>query len=129
LTLVDAFHSRHGSDARQHEAVPRTSCADDCCPPLSAARLTRAQARVLAVRLRAVAHPARLRLLSMILAQPAREACVCHLVAPLGLAQPTVTHHLNVLRAAGIVRREQRGVWAWYSVVPGALEGLRAALR
>jgi ArsR family transcriptional regulator len=75
-----------------------------------------------------VADPARLRLLSLIQAQPGGEACVCHLTASLRLSQPTVSHHLKVLLDAGFLEREQRGVWAWYRVVPRALEALRGAL-
>ena len=70
----------------------------------------------------------RLRLLSLIQAQPNGEACVCHLMAPLGLSQGTVSHHLRVLREAGLVEREQRGSWAYYRVVPDALAALRTVL-
>lgn len=108
-------------------ATPR--CSDtECCLPLSSARLTQAKAKALASRFKALSDPARLRLLNLLLAQPEHEACVCHLVAPLGLSQPTVTHHLQVLRDAGLLRREQRGIWAYYGVVPGALDALRQAL-
>ena len=69
-----------------------------------------------------------MRLLSLLQAQPGAEACVCHLTAPLGLSQPTVSHHLRVLLDAGLVTREQRGSWAYYRVVPEALAALRAIL-
>ena len=78
--------------------------------------------------LRVLADPARLRLLSLIQAQPNAEACVCHLTEPLGLSQPTVSHHLKVLLQAGLVEREQRGSWAYYRVVPGELRALRELL-
>lgn len=81
-------------------------------------------ADILAARLRAVADPVRLRLISMIAEFPGAEACVCHLVDPLGLSQPTVSHHLKVLVDAGILTRDKRGVWAYYAVVPGALADL-----
>ncbi len=114
------------------DGVPRapspTVPAAACCPPLSAGLLAPAMARRLAQAFRALADPARLRLLALIQAQPSGEACVCHLVKPLGLAQPTVTHHLQVLRRAGLLEREQRGVWAYYRVVPGALDALRGLL-
>jgi ArsR family transcriptional regulator len=71
-----------------------------------------------------LADPARLRLLSLIRAQPGGEACVCHLTEPLGLSQPTVSHHLRVLREAGLVEREQRGSWAYFSVCEGPLATL-----
>ena len=78
--------------------------------------------------LRVLADPARLRLLSLIQAQPNAEACVCHLTEPLGLSQPTVSHHLKVLLQAGLVEREQRGSWAFFRVVPGELRALRELL-
>ena len=78
--------------------------------------------------LRVLADPARLRLLSLIQAQPNAEACVCHLTEPLGLSQPTVSHHLKVLLQAGLVEREQRGSWAFFRVVPGQLQALRELL-
>ncbi len=64
----------------------------------------------------------------MIAAHEGGEACVCDLTEPLGLAQPTVSHHLKVLHDAGLVTRDKRGVWAYYRLVPGALTGLAALL-
>ena len=98
------------------------------CPPLLAAPLPREDAERLAACLKALADPARLRLLSVIQAQPGCEACVCHLTEPLGLSQPTVSHHLKVLLQAGLVEREQRGNWAYFRVVPESLAGLRGLL-
>ena len=72
--------------------------------------------------------PARLRLLSLIQSQPDNEACVCNLTEPLGLSQPTVSHHLKVLLEAGLVEREQRGSWAYFRVVPEPLAALRELL-
>ena len=74
-----------------------------------------------------LADPARLRLLSLIQAQPDGEACVCHLVEPLGLSQGTVSHHLKAPRRRPR-DREQRGSWAYYRVEPEALESVRALL-
>jgi ArsR family transcriptional regulator len=99
-----------------------------CCAPLSAAPLSVGQAKDLAVRLKAVADPARLRLLSLLLASEALEACTCDLTEPLGLSQPTVTHHLKRLLDAGLVTAEPRGVWTYYRVVPEALTAVAAAL-
>ena len=99
-----------------------------CCGPLSAEPLPRPMARRLASSFRALAEPARLRLLNLIQAQPGGEACVCHLVSPLGLSQPTVTHHLQVLHRAGLLAREKRGVWVYYRVVRTSLDALRRAL-
>jgi ArsR family transcriptional regulator len=85
-------------------------------------------ARRLAASFKALSEPARLRLVSLVQAHPGGEACVCRLVAPLGLSQPTVTHHLQVLHRAGILEREKRGVWVYYRVARGALDALRRAL-
>ena len=93
----------------------------DCMPLLSGAPLDDAAAARLATLLRVLAEPGRLRLLSLIRAQPSREACVCHLTQALGLSQPTVSHHLRVLFEAGLVDRERRGNWVYYRAVPGAL--------
>ena len=79
------------------------------CPPLLAGALEPDDAENLARALRVLADPARLRILSLIQAQPDGEACVCHLTEPLGLTQPTVSHHMRVLLDAGLVAREQRG--------------------
>ena len=75
-----------------------------------------------------LADPARLRLLSLVAAHAGGEACVCELTEPLGLGQPTVSHHLRVLHEAGLLEREQRGVWAYYRLVPGRLQLLCNAL-
>jgi len=99
-----------------------------CCTPLAEAPLAPDQAQVLAARLKALADPARLRLVSILLASPDLEACTCDLTEPLGLTQPTVTHHLRRLLDAGLVTAERRGVWTYYQVVPQALAGVAAAL-
>jgi ArsR family transcriptional regulator len=98
------------------------------CPPLLAGPLDADEAVGLAAALKALAEPARLRLLSLIQAQPDSEACVCHLTEPLGLSQPTVSHHLKVLLEAGLVERDQRGSWAYFRVVPDQLQALRDLL-
>lgn len=99
-----------------------------CCPPVLSAPLGETEAGRLAAALRVLAEPARLRLLSIISACAEGEACVCDLTEPLGLSQPTVSHHLKVLADAGLVEREQRGRWAYYRVNTEPLELLRAAL-
>lgn len=98
--------------------------AADCCAPLTEAPLSPEQADVLARRLKALADPARLRLVSLLLAAPGREACTCDLVEPLGLSQPTVSHHLRTLAQAGIVSGERRGVWTYYRVSTDAITAL-----
>jgi ArsR family transcriptional regulator len=98
------------------------------CPPLLAGALAPEEAESLAGALRVLADPARLRILSLIQAQPSGEACVCHLTEPLGLTQPTVSHHLKVLLDAGLVEREQRGSWAYFRVLTEQLASVRALL-
>jgi ArsR family transcriptional regulator len=103
--------------------------AEACCAPLAQEPLTPDQAQELAGRLKALADPARLRLLSLLLASDGQEACTCDLTEPLGLSQPTVTHHLKKLADAGLVTGDRRGVWTYYRVVPDALEALGEVLR
>jgi ArsR family transcriptional regulator len=99
-----------------------------CCAPVLHAALNQADAVQLAGAFKAIADPARLRLLSFIAAQPSGEACVCYLTGPLGLTQPTVSHHLKVLFDAGLLERERRGTWVYYRIVPARLAALRQAL-
>jgi len=102
--------------------------ADECCTPLLREPLTAGQAADLAFILKALADPTRLRLVSMVAAHEGGEACVCDLTDPLGLTQPTISHHLKVLVDAGIFTRDQRGKWAYHALVPGALDAVSAAL-
>lgn len=95
-----------------------------CCAPLLREPITPDQAAELARLLKAVADPTRLRLVSMVAAHKDAEACVCDLTEPLGLTQPTVSHHLKILVDAGIFTRQKRGVWAYYALVPAAMEAL-----
>jgi ArsR family transcriptional regulator len=95
---------------------------EECCVSVLEAPLSEAEADSLAATLRVLSDPARLRLLSVIAAQPGCEACVCNLTAPVGLSQPTVSHHLKLLNEAGILDRQQRGRWVYYSIRPGALD-------
>lgn len=102
-----------------------------CCAPAEMPALGADEAKQTALVFRALADPNRLRLLSIVKAGEAGEACVCDLTEPLDLGQPTVSHHLKILVEAGLLLREKRGTWAYYSLVPGALErtaGLLAAL-
>jgi ArsR family transcriptional regulator len=108
-------------------AMP-TSTVAPCCPPVFQTRLDQEAAEELAATFRALADPARLRLLSLIWSQPGAEACVCHLVEPIGLSQPTVSHHLKLLNDAGLLEREKRGTWVYYRVVASRLEAVRGAL-
>jgi ArsR family transcriptional regulator len=90
--------------------------------------ITASQADSLARILKALAEPTRLRLVSMVAAHEGGEACVCDLTGPLGLTQPTISHHLKVLVDAGIFTRDKRGKWAFYALVPAALDTLAAIL-
>ena len=90
--------------------------------PLAGEPIERADAERLAGVLKALADPARLRLLSLIQSSPDGEACVCDLTAPIGLSQPTVSHHLRILTESGLLEREKRGVWAYYRMVPSAIQ-------
>lgn len=99
-----------------------------CCSPITGEVMSAAHAASLARTLKALADPARLRLLSMVAAHEDGEACVCDLTEPLGLSQPTVSHHLKVLADAGFLTRSKRGTWAYYRLVPDALEQVSALL-
>lgn len=98
-----------------------------CCQPLVGPALDAEQARQMAGVFKALADPARLQLLSMIAAHPEGEVCVCEMLPGFELSQPTISHHLRVLRQAGLVDCERRGTWAYYRVVPEAIDALRAA--
>jgi ArsR family transcriptional regulator len=100
--------------------------SEDCCPSDLTAPLAEPEAAELARAFAALADPVRLRLFSLIAAQP--EVCACALVGPLGRSQPTVSHHLRVLYEAGLVDRERRGTWVWYRAVPFRLSQLAATL-
>lgn len=111
--------------------TPAQAAPADCCEPSPTPALGAGDARQKAVIFKALADPNRLRLLSIVKAGTSGESCVCDLTAPLGLGQPTVSHHLRILVDAGLLSREKRGTWAYYSLVPGALErvsGLLASL-
>jgi ArsR family transcriptional regulator len=90
--------------------------------------MSRSTAEDLACLLKAVADPARLQILALLRSMPDCEACVCDLIEPLGLTQPTVSHHLKVLAGAGLVSAEKRGYWTWYRVLPSRLGELSAVL-
>jgi ArsR family transcriptional regulator, arsenate/arsenite/antimonite-responsive transcriptional repressor len=98
------------------------------CPPLLAGCLTSEEAAQLAGLFRVLGEPSRLQLLSLIAAQPSGEVCACELVEVLGLSQPTVSHHLKVMYAAGILTKERRGNWIYYRIVPDRIALLRQVL-
>lgn len=99
-----------------------------CCTPLTSETIDAGRADDLAKKLKALADPTRLRLVSIVAASEGREACVCDLIEPVGLSQPTVSHHLKILMEAGFLTRSKRGTWAYYALVPGALGELSQLL-
>lgn len=111
------------------KSSPLLEAVDGCCSSVTAGALDVTEAQRLAGMFKALGDPTRVRLLSMIVAAPGREACICDLVEPVGLSQPTVSHHMKLLVDAGIVEREQRGRWAYYRVVEETLAALSGALR
>lgn len=116
-------------DLRQYTSMKQLLPVLDCCPAvLQRELLTQDEAEQLAAAFRVIADPARLRLLNSIASSPNGEACVCDLVAPLGLSQPTVSHHLKLLYEAGFLERDKRGLWVYYRLVPARLQQLRDAL-
>ena len=100
----------------------------ECCSPVVGQVMTVDEAASLATVLKAIAEPTRLRLVSLIAAHADAEACVCDLTAPVGLSQPTVSHHLKILVDAGALQREQRGKWAYYKLVPATFASLSRLL-
>jgi ArsR family transcriptional regulator len=78
---------------------------------------------------KALGDPVRLRLVSLIASHPGGEACVCDISATIDLSQPTISHHLKVLRSAGLLESERRGSWVYYRVISAALQQLSAVLQ
>lgn len=97
-----------------------------CCTPVTDQPISADEAEEIAASLRALAEPTRLRIVSLLSA--GGEVCVCDLTEPLELSQPTVSHHMKVLAAAGLVTREQRGKWAYYRLVEDALADVASTL-
>jgi ArsR family transcriptional regulator len=109
-------------------AAQASPAAAGCCAPLVREAADPEVARDLARVFKALGDPTRVQLLSIVAAHDGGEACVCDLTGPVGLAQPTVSHHLKILVDAGLLTRAQRGRWAYYSLVPGALTALATVL-
>ena len=99
-----------------------------CCTPMVREPLGEEDAVDLARMFKALADPVRLRLLSLIASFQGGQACVCDLMGPFDVTQPTISHHLKVLREAGLVDSERRGTWVYYWVLPAALARLSALL-
>ncbi|MCO5996454.1 ArsR/SmtB family transcription factor [Actinoallomurus rhizosphaericola] len=103
--------------------------AGACCAPLACEPLTAGEAEDLAPLFKAIADPVRLRLLSLIACHDGGEACVCDLTSAFELTAPTISHHLKVLKQAGLIDSERRGTWVYYWINPAALTRLSALLR
>ena len=100
-----------------------------CCAPVAAGPMGEDAALGLALRLKALADPTRVRIMSMLLAAPGTEICTCDLAVAVGLSEPTTSHHLAKLTRSGLLRREQRGKWAYFSLDPEAAERLTGIVR
>lgn len=99
-----------------------------CCAPPAGEALDVVAAERLAAVLKVLAEPTRLRLLSLLAARTDGEECICNLTELVGVSQPTVSHHMKLLVDAGLLERERRGKWAYYRLVPGALDALAGLL-
>ena len=110
-------------------AIPLVEQLDACCSSLTEAPISREDAEVAARVFKALADPARVRLLSIIAAGDPSGSCVCDLNTSVDLAQPTVSHHLKGMLDAGLLERERRGSWAYYRLRPGVLSTLAGILR
>ena len=108
--------------AKSLELTPLDAVA--CCSPLTSEPMTAAAAAGVAPMLKALADPARLRLLSLVASHEGGEACVCDLNDAFDLSQPTISHHLKVLHEVGLLDRTKRGVWVYYSIKQPALADL-----
>jgi ArsR family transcriptional regulator len=128
---------RHTIDICQYRRVSKNAVTltelpvldlADCCAPIRREPVDAEAAATLAEAFKALADPVRIQLLNLIATAETGEACACDLVEPVGKSQPTVSHHLKVLREAGLVSTEKRGTWVWYSVVPSRLDELQRVL-
>jgi ArsR family transcriptional regulator, arsenate/arsenite/antimonite-responsive transcriptional repressor len=117
LTVVNTMDD----DVCMAERLTVLEPAIACCTPLTGTPMSADQAEQVAPLLKALADPVRLRLVSLIAASAGGEACVCDLNAAFDLTQATISHHLKVLHGAGLLDRDKRGVWVYYTVRPSAL--------
>ncbi|MEC3994227.1 metalloregulator ArsR/SmtB family transcription factor [Actinacidiphila sp. DG2A-62] len=128
---------RPGASAKPPRTLPLLGADDEggggggtaaCCPAIASAPLDEERAADLAKVFKALGDPVRLRLLSMIASREGGEVCVCELTPAFDLAQPTISHHLKLLRQAGLIDCERRGTWVYYWALPAALERLASVL-
>jgi len=101
----------------------------ECCTPLAGTTLDEGQAQELEALMKAVADRHRLRIINMLLNADGEAVCVCEMQPALGLSQGTVSHHLKQLVDAGLVRRETRGTYSYFTLVPGALDAVEGVFR
>jgi len=130
--MLDTFTYVNGSQMSTTPALEpqdkKAAVVEQCCPSVLAAPLDATEAGQLALGFSALADPVRLQLLSILAAAPDGEVCVCDLVKPVGKSQPTVSHHMKILSAAGLVHGERRTKWVYYSLDRGRLAALRDAI-
>ena len=130
MTVESASSLHHGFDCCQTRCVSKPLLPlltkPDCCTPMVTEPLTETDAMALSRGFKALSDPVRLRLLSLIAARAGDEVCVCELTDTFTQSGPTISHHLKVLRDAGLVTSERRGSWVYYRVVPAALGALQA---
>jgi ArsR family transcriptional regulator, arsenate/arsenite/antimonite-responsive transcriptional repressor len=117
------------SPSSADQAVVELPLITECCSPVVGQVMSPTEAEIAAASLKALADPTRLRLISLVSAHHDGEACVCDLTEPVGLSQPTVSHHLRILVEAGVLTREQRGKWAYCRLVPETLDALATWLQ
>ncbi|MVU80897.1 metalloregulator ArsR/SmtB family transcription factor [Nocardia sp. ET3-3] len=110
------------------QELPVIASTTGCCATTVTSALEPEAAAALAATFKALGDPVRLRLLSLIAAAGGEEVCVCELTPAFDLSQPTISHHLKVLREAGLLTSERRGTWVYYRVVPEALQRLSDVL-
>ncbi|HWH31189.1 MAG TPA: metalloregulator ArsR/SmtB family transcription factor [Egibacteraceae bacterium] len=99
-----------------------------CCPPIAEPTLSPGDAERAAGVFKALGHPARVTIVNLLARATGAGVCVCDLTEPTGLSQPTVSHHLKLLRQAGLIEGERRGTWIYYRLVPQALSDIQRAL-
>ncbi|AQA13530.1 MULTISPECIES: ArsR/SmtB family transcription factor [Streptomyces] len=114
--------------AKEELVVLGRDGADGCCPGLLTAPLDEARSIELAKVFKALGDPIRLRLLSMIASRAGGEVCVCDLTPAFDLSQPTISHHLKLLRQAGLIDCERRGTWVYYWLLPETTDRLAGIL-
>ena len=121
---IDTCQDRRVSKSSPGRGLPLLTDAFACCTPLAHEPMSSDQSKQVAPLMKALADPARLRLLSIVLSHEGAEACVCDLTPYFDLSQPTISHHLKVLHEAGLLNREKRGTWVFYQARAEAMQAL-----